>query len=261
MHIPIPARRIAQSLSSNSPMILSGLAVAGVIGTAILAVRATPKAVYEKHKYAVDTTDRSENEDARTRTLTHVEIVQATWKFYIPAAISGAATIGCIIGANQIGMRRNAALLGAYTLVDTAFREYKEEVLAQIGVTKERKVHDEIEKRHIDEHPVRDAQVIITGGGDQLCYDTLTGRYFKSDAETIRRAENEINRRVISDMYISQNEFYDLLGLGPTTVGDELGWNLDNLISLVFTSHLAQDGMPCLAVGYAKLPIKDYGKF
>lgn len=238
-------RLTGQSLKSHSPEILSGVAVGGVIATAILAARAAVKV----HK----ATEGLEQ--------TPIEIAQNNWKEYVPAGLAGAATIACIIGANQIGLRRNAALLGAYSLVDTAFREYKDEVLEQLGASKEQKVTDEVMRRRMDENPVGDTQVIITGGGDALCYDSITGRYFRSDVEKIRRAENEINHRILNDMYAAHNEFYALVGLDGVTIGDELGWNIENRIELIFSSHLASDGSPCLAIGYKRLPLKDYTKF
>ena len=251
---------------ANSPSILSGLAVAGVVITAGLAVKATPKALEKlrvlREKKAFEAGPLLKDQDvARNDSPTKVEVVKAVWTEFIPAGISGVATIACIIGANQIGLRRNAALLGAYTLADTAFREYKEAALAQLGRVKEQQVQDEVQRGHLERNPVTDAQVIITGGGDQLCFDSLTGRYFKSDVEKIRRSENEINHRVLSDMYAAHNEFYELVGLEPTSIGEELGWNIDNRIELVFTSHLASDGTPCLAIGYVRLPKVDYGKF
>jgi hypothetical protein len=193
--------------------------------------------------------------------MTRKEIAASNWRDYIPAGISGAATIACIIGSNQIGARRTAAMAGAYSLVDTAFREYKDEVLNQIGVSKERKVHDEVAKRNIDDRPVKDSQVIITGGGDQLCLESLTGRYFRSDIEKVRRTENELNRRILTDMYASLSEFFELLGLDTTAVGDELGWNIDNMVELIFTSGLASNGDPCLAIGHKNFPRTNYGKF
>ena len=246
MTTPLWLRQAGRAINGNSSTILSGASVAGVIATAVLASKASRRV--PERLDGLETTRR--------------EKIEACWTLYIPAAISGAATIACIVGANQIGLRRNAALLGAYTLADTAFREYKEEVLEQLGAAKERKVTDKIAEKQIAEHPVSDAQVIITGGGDQLCYESLTGRYFKSDIEKIRQSENEINRRMVGgDMYASLNEFWALVGLASTTIGEELGFNLDNFVTLVFSSHLADDGRPCLAVGYTKLPIKDYGKF
>jgi hypothetical protein len=239
------AERLAQSVKNNSPVILTGIAVGGVIATAVLAARAAVKV----------------EKDTEGLELTVKEKIQGNWKTYSPAVVSGAATIACVIGANRAGARQHAALFGAYTLVDTAFREYKDKVIQEFGVTKERKVHDKLMVDKMESQPVINTEVIITGGGDQLCYESLTGRYFKSDIESIRRAENEINRRIVRDMYASQNEFYSLLGLAQPTIGDELGWNIENFIQLVFTSHLSEEGTPTLAVGYTRLPRADYGKF
>ena len=63
---------------------------------------------------------------------TVLKSAKACWRCYIPAGAVGIATIACIVGANAIGMRRNAALLAAYTLVDTSFREYKGKVVEHI---------------------------------------------------------------------------------------------------------------------------------
>lgn len=239
---------ISRLTKDNSPTILSAVAIGGVIATAILAAKATPKAI-----------EKLEDVDPADKILKR-QIVAETWKFYIPAGMSAAATIACIIGANKIGIRRQAAVAAAYTLVDTSFREYKDHVLQEIGEAKERKIHDKIMIDRMENNPPP-AEVIVIGGGDQLCYDSLTGRYFKSDIEAIRRAENEVNRRVLTNMYASQNEFYELLGLGSTIVGDELGWNIDRLMELRFTSHLSEcTGQPALAIGYKELPVKDYGK-
>lgn len=270
MHIPIPIRRAGQSLSSNSPTILSAVAIVGVVATAVLAVRATPTALIkhaeaeaEKNTWTLaQAADRGESVKVDDYIpLTPVEIVKATWKSYIPAVVAGSATIACIVGSNQIGLRRNAALLGAYTLVDGAFRQYKDEVLAQIGAVKEGKVTDEISRKELERNPAPSSEVIIIGGGDQLCYESLTGRYFKSDIEKIRRAENDFNRGIVRNtMYASLNEWFELLDLDHAIVGDELGFNIDIPVELVFKSHLAEDGRTCLYLHYAYFPIKDYGK-
>lgn len=257
MTTPNWIRHAGRAMSQNSTSILSATTVAGVVATAILAAKAAPKATTA----LAETDETNESLGHAIQKRSPKETFLITWKFYLPAGVAGAATIACIIGANQIGLRRQAALLGAYTLADTAFREYKDEVLAQLGENKERKIHDEIVKRKIDENPPRDEQVIITGGGEQLCYDTLSGRYFKSDIETIRQAANTVNQEILGgNMYAPLNEFWGFLGLGSTTLGEEVGFNLEHFVELVFTSHLAQDGTPCLAVGYTKLPIAEYSK-
>ncbi|HEY2455577.1 MAG TPA: DUF6353 family protein, partial [Scandinavium sp.] len=166
---------VGRMLKNNSPTILSGVAVAGVITTVVLAVRATPEVMRARTITKVGKTDMSDPQQ-ELDDLTIAEEIKVAWRSYLPAAVSGTATIACIIGANQVGLKRNAALLGVYTLADTAFREYKDEVVKQLGDNKEQKIRDEITKKQMEERPVSAQTVIVTAGGDQLCYDSLTGR-------------------------------------------------------------------------------------
>lgn len=237
---------IGRSTKEHSPVILSTIAAAGVVTTAVLAAKATLKA---KERLG---------EIAPSQITPKKDVVKAVWMLYIPAGLSGAATIACIIGANKIGARQNAALLAAYTLADQSFKQYKDEVLEQIGDVKERKIGEAVALKQMDNNPPN-TEVILVEGSDVLCYDTITGRRFRNDHESIRRAANEIDSRVLHDMYASLNEFYILIGLDPVAIGDELGWNIDRRIELVFGSKLL-DGTPCLSIGYKQLPVKDYGK-
>jgi Family of unknown function (DUF6353) len=247
---PLWLRKTGHTINQNSTTILSGIAIAGVVTTAVLTAKAAVKA---KRSIAA-------KEIKEEVTLTPKEQIQETWTVFIPPAITGAATIACIVGANQIGLRRNAALAGAYAIAETAFREYREEVVKQLGAAKERGVTDEVAQKQVNDHPVADAQVVFSGGGDVLCYDRYTDRYFRSDHEAIRRAENDFNANILGgDMYGSLNDFYALLGLGPCTAGDVVGFSCDNLLKLVFTSVLEPDtGKPCLAIGFQSLPRADY---
>ena len=107
-----------------------------------------------------------------------MDIVKLTWKVFIPPILMGATSIACIIGANSINTSRNAALAALYSLSETAFREYKNKVIEEIGRNKELKIRDDITKDQINNNPMRDRTVIITGNGDVLCYDKLSDRYF-----------------------------------------------------------------------------------
>ena len=70
---------------------------------------------------------------------------------------------------------------------------------------------------------------------------------------------NDINYRLNVEMYMSLNDFYYELGLKPTRLGDELGWNInDGLIEVNFSSQLTEDGEPCLVMDYQIAPKYDY---
>lgn len=257
------AARLQKALKDNLPQILSGVAVAGVIGTVVLAVKATPEAIDNLRDARNDQIEEpitlANVDDYKGVKLTLRQTIQATWRPYLPTTLCGAATIACIIGSNALGLRRQAALLGAYTLVDASFREYKDKVVEQLTAQKAQKIDDEIMEDRIKKNPPKTETIIFTGGGDQLCYDSLTGRYFKSDAETIRRAAQDIDARILQgDLYASQNEFYQELGLDSCTIGAELGWNIECRLKVVFSSHKTEDDKPCLAIGYEKMPIYNF---
>ena len=101
----------------------------------------------------------------------------------------------------------------------------------------------------------------MTDNGDTLCYDSVSGRYFKSSIDQIKKAENSINRTVLTEMYVSLNEFYDELDLDHTKLGNDLGWNIDDgLIEIDFSSQIADNGKPCVVVNYSVAPRYGYSK-
>lgn len=238
-------KNLGAVINKNSTHIMTALGCAGVLTTAIMAVKATPKAMKLLDEYRRET----------NRELSKLDTVKITWKCYIPTGIVGGITIGCIIGSNAINTKRNAALAALYTLSETAFREYRSKVVETIGKNKELKIRDEIKDARIKQHIAEDKEVLFTGDGEVLCYDVLTGRYFKSDIETIRQSINELNRDLMSDMWISLNELYYKLGLPGTKLGDEMGFNIDKgLIEVDYSSHLDAKNRPCLAIDLKVYP-------
>ena len=245
-------RNVRTSMKKHSPEILTGTGIAGMVVTTVMAVRATPKALLLLEE---------KKDEYETDTLTPVEIIKTTWTCYIPSAIVGGVSIFCLIGASSVNLRRNAALATAYTLSETALKEYQEKVVETIGEKKERDIRDSIAKDKVNNNPVNQREIIITDKGETLCYDSLSGRYFKSDIDKIKKSLNELNRQMLADMYVSLNDFYYELGLDNTKLGDDLGWHVDDgLIEVSFSSQLANGETPCLVLDYKIAPQYDYQK-
>ena len=236
-------------VADNSPTILTTLGVTG----SLTAMYLTGKASFK----AADIL-RREEEASEFDFLLPKEKVQLLWKEYIPAAGAGAFAVVCIIGSNRISSRRAAAMATAYAVSERAWAEYKDKVIEKLGAQKEQKVRDELAQDRVDKNPVSTREVIITGAGDVLCYDSITGRYFQSNVEALRKAVNDINRQILHNMYASLYEFYDLIGLPPTEYSQEVGWNSDNELSLDFSTTLSDDGRPCISIQYAVYPVRDY---
>lgn len=258
------AKSIQTSVSKHSPEILTGFGITGLVTTTIMAVRATPKALYllneDLENQGLATIDY--HTDRRFSDYFNLlDMAKLTWTCYIPAVITGGLSVICLIGASSVNARRNAAFATAYTLSESALKEYQEKVVEHIGEKKEQAVRDAIAKDKLEQDPVTNREVIITDKGNTLCYDALSGRYFKSDIDKIKKAINEINRNLLGDMYVSLNDFYYELGLDNTKLGDDLGWNVNNgLIDLNFSSQLASDGTPCLVINYQVAPRYDYDR-
>ena len=254
----VPIKQIAKNLggviSKNSPQILTGLGCAGVVTTAILAVKATPKAL-RLVEDAIEFDSVAQEKYNRFGELPGLEKLKLTWKCYIPAGVVGITSIACIIGANTISTKRNAALAALYSLSEAAFREYQGKVVETIGKTKDRQIRDEVAKDKVLANPVGNHEVIFTGKGDVLCLDALTGRYFKSDIEKIRQSVNELNRDLLSEMWLSLNDLYYALDLPNTVLGDEMGWDIDRgLIELDYSSQLDEHGTPVLVISSKVYP-------
>lgn len=261
------AKNLQIGLQKHSPEILTGIGIAGMITTTVLAVRATPKALIlieeEKRRQNSELLEEAKKKGsdccARVDKLKPIELIRTTWVCYIPAALTGVLSVSCLIGASSVNIRRNAALATAYSLSESALKEYQEKVIETIGEKKEQEIRDSIAKDKLKHDPVVNKEVIITGRGETLCYDTITSRYFKCDIEKLRRVENELNKRLLSEMYISLNDFYYEIGLRSTDMGEDLGWNIGNgLINLEFSSQLAEDETPCLVIGYRVAPRYDF---
>lgn len=252
----------------HSPEILMGIGITGMVTTTVMAVRATPKALMlievEKRRLnreLLEEAKKSGCEECNQITrLEPVDLIKATWKCYIPAGITGIVSIACLIGASSVNARRNAALATAYTLSETTLRDYQKKVIETIGEKKEQTVRDAVAKEHIERDPIENKEVIFSGRGNTLCYDSISGRYFRSDMDAIKKAENELDARLRNEMYISLNEFYYEIGLEPLSViGDDLGWNIDSgYLDLGFSSQIATDGTPCLVIEYNPAPRYDY---
>ena len=243
-------KTIRSGLAKHSPAILTALGITGMIGTTVLAVKATPK--------ALDLIENKKEELDKDK-LTVVETVKATWKCYAPAAVTCVTSAACLIGASSVHTKRNAALATAYKLSESALIEYRDKVVETIGEKKEQSVRDAIAKDHVEKNPVTNNEVIITDRGYTLCYDELSGRYFYSDIEKIKKAANELNRQMLNDMYVSVNELYYELGLEGTKLGEQMGWNVDRgLIDLKFSATVSADDRPCIVLDYRVPPMYDY---
>ncbi len=255
-------------LGDHGPVILTGLGIAGVVGTTLLAVKGTIKACEIVEKEKAERFDEfnqqnsepedADSKDASLKPITKLETVAMTWKCYIPAAIMGATTIACIAGSHKASVRKAAILSGLYQMSESQVEKLEGKMKEVIGDKQTGKVKEKITESILSDHPINGAEIIETGSGNTLCYDVWSGRYFHSSIEAIRKAQNDFNHQLMLEFGLTLNELYGYMGLDSTGSGEEVGWTVNKPLEFFFTSKLASDGSPCLVVDFETRPTSEF---
>ncbi len=159
-------------------------------------------------------------------------------------------TIACIVGTARVSNKRAAAAQAAFVLTERAYSEYRNKVIEEYGERKDQSLRDSIAEDRVKKNTPPSADILITGPGNVLCCELHTGRYFSSDMETLRKAQNDLNSRLLGHDTCSLDDFYWLVGLNGTSNSGDLGWTSEKLMVLDFSTVLTEDGRPCLAFEY-----------
>lgn len=240
MNVNAMLNRAIKKTKINSPEIMTALAAGGVITTAYLSA----KGAFQASKKI------QAEQQPLSPMLTTKEKAQLVWPEFVPAVIAGGTTIVCVIGSHRVHKQRTAAAVMAYSLSERALTEYRAKVEETLGKNKADKVQAAVvEEQMHSAYPYSQAkEVIIAAGGESLCCDLTTGRYFQSDMQTLQAAANRVNARLLKERWMSVKEFYNELGVYPNQHIDKLGWDLETgLMELVFTPTLTDKGEPCIA--------------
>jgi hypothetical protein len=242
-------------LKGHSPAILMGVGCVGMVSTVILAVRATPKAVYLLEE-AYDPEDpwagREKTVDQLVKELGPKKTVETTWKCYIPATVVGLGSVACLLMSHRLSAGKSAAMASAYSLLERTMDEYQDRVIEQIGKDKNDDIRQEVQQAVVESSG--NEEIIPYGNGEILCFESLTGRYFKSSENTIMAAVNDFNHDLIHEFSCTMNDWFYLLGLPNVAIGDSLGWTTDHMLDVDIRTVKAPNGLPALAIDYRYLP-------
>lgn len=227
---------------AHSPEILTGISCVGTVATAILSGRAALR-INEKLELM---------ESIKEEPLDTKEKIIGTWTEYIPPALAAGVSISAAVLSQRTSAQRYTALLAAYTTSEKLLKENRTKIAKLLGV--EQKGMLPAPDAVLDEVPNFENMIIDTGKGKTICFDPMTGRYFYSDPEAIRTAQNDVLEQIHGDWSATLNEFYAALGLDAVKLGDDLGWNVNNLIRIRFDSSLLSNGTPILVLDYEVYP-------
>lgn len=271
--IGILLKRFGKVAAENSPAILTAVGATGVLTTAYFTGRAAYKSVdvlkeaeeakeeeFQGQRAAEELEGDIQEETPETQMhaepLTFQEKAGAVWKLYVPAAASATLTITAIICAARINDRRTAAIASAYSALEKGYSEYRAKNIEKLGKKKEQELRDEIAQDRVNANPPTKVQVQLVGEGNVLCFDEHTGRYFSSDMQSLRRAENDLNFRIRNEDAASLSDYFDALGIKHTTGSDNLGWRDKVEFRITTTvSDTAYGERPCFSIEFSRLPV------
>lgn len=208
----------------NASTILTCVGTVGIVATAILTAKASPKALK-----ALENEKEEKGED-----LTVPEVIKVAAPAYIPVVLTGAATIACIFGANILNKRQQASLVSAYALLDNSYKKYKKKVEELYGEDADIQVKTEMAKDEYNENTAQKDE----DDGKRLFYDMYSNRYFRATNETVLRAEYELNRLLSQDGAVYLNDLYILLDIPKVDYGDYVGWSSAQMYEMYWDSWI-----------------------
>lgn len=240
----------------NSPEILLGVGVVSMVGSTVLACRATlkleevldeiekDKSLAHRVKTAVDEGEvrtgvtYTDEELKRDNTIIIARGVTRVVKLYAPSLILGGVGVICLTKSHQILKERNVAMAAAYVAMETAFRTYRERVIERYGEDTDRELRYGSEEVTVinDETGKLTSSVRVEPGepsGYARWFDGESSNNWTAPPQDnynwvwLRTQQNWANDMLHSRGHMFLNEVYSMLGLTHTTAGAIVGWVFD----------------------------------
>lgn len=237
-------------LKKHSPEILVGAGIVGVVGTVVLACRATLKAqeVIESTKEDLDKIhtcvekykEQYTEEDMKKDTVVvYSKTALQLAKLYGPAVMLGTASILCIVKSHNILSTRNAALAAAYATVDTSFKDYRKRVIDRLGEEMDKELRYNIKAEEVEVDTVNEEGEVETRKQTVQVMDTNKHSDFAriyddgcigwtKDPEYnfmfLKMQQNHANDMLKSQGFLFLNDVYKMLGIPQTKAGQVVGW-------------------------------------
>lgn len=237
-----------------SPEILMVVGSASIVGSTVLACKATLKAedVLEETKANIDKIHTAkeiaennkevkytETDYRKDLTVAYTHSAMGFVKLYGPAVTLGVAGFACILGAHGIMRRRNVALVAAYKAVEKCFSDYRSRVVKELGVEKDREFKYGIKRESIVEEITdkdgnvnrvrKEVDVIDPNGISQYAkiFDDTNKNWDPTNGYNLmflKCAQQTANDMLHSRGHLFLNEVYEMLGFEHTTAGAVVGW-------------------------------------
>lgn len=246
------AKQFLNFVNMNQTPISTGAVVIGIVSAVILAVKAGKESEEDILELQEELNEGEE--------LTSKDIVKTVWKRFIPVILVTVLTISCLIVSTKHMMKRYAALSTAYAISENYLKDYMEATKDTVGEKKEQAIRDNAMEKQVARHPIAERGIVETGKGDDLFYDSITTRYFRTNMDSVRKAEKYLAGIYQTEGEVKLSEYTYSLGLGASSeIGDYIGWKqrgngFPDSYGFLYSSGLAPDtGEPYCAIYHLNL--------
>ena len=193
--IPDALNVLGKGIVRHRSSILVGLGIGGWVATAVLVAKASPKAetaVNQRKKEIFEDLDAEQQQDLdddfRNVKLPLAEHMRLTWKYYILAGVTGAASTGVICYGHKIDLDEIVKLGGAYKLAKDGYDKLAGKIVEKDGEKKLEEYKRDIREDTIRDFPPVEREIYNTGHGTTVFYFPPTERYFYSDVFHVENA-------------------------------------------------------------------------
>ena len=246
----------------HSPEILLTAGLVGVVGTIVMASKASMKleGVLEQSKAALESIENMASESRKVegaddKAISAVDEIELKskakiylvtglelTKLYAPAIGMGVLSIGAILASHGVMKNRQVSLVAAYNLLKEGYDNYRARVVKELGDDVDKNFHldlrdEKYSEKETDEEgntkSVKKTRKVQNNGPHKSIYARYfdhTCRNFQNSA-LMNRAFLASQERYLNDILIIRgfvflNEAYEALGMPWTPEGQLVGWVL-----------------------------------
>lgn len=271
--VPDAMKVLGKFGEKHLPTILTGIGIAGFIGTAVMAAREAPKAETAIKKEQKEKTIRVRGEvnyQNELVDLTPFETVKVTAGYYWPSIALGTASTVCILSAHKIDLTRLASVTAAYQLSKGELKELKNKIVQTDGKDKLKEYEKGVHNDSLGSVPP--TEIYNTGKGTTVFYDPTSGQLFYHDIWHVERAlmrmldacKNEGRyslEELRSDLDLPRNSLQGDYEFNYELVKDITNDNIHDLFEYHAINPDSGDSRPCiwLDISDRLWNIYDYG--
>lgn len=234
------------------------------IGLGVSAMAAFAKAGIESEQAVNNEIARKklENKDNTNDSvvLTKQDIFRATWKSYVFPVTIGGLSLLCLVKSRSMDTKQTALLVTMAKASEETLRDYKKATEEKLAPKKISEIEDAYIEKRMERYPESNCNIYCTGHGDQICFDELSGLYFRSSTEHIKLSLAEATRLLRRDDSLQLSQVYELFGLPYGDCAKRIGWDTEYTPKLEYslTSKLTDTQQPCLVISFYDRPRDNY---